>query len=638
MKKIVPIILIFLLVQPPPGFALKQAITEVGTPRNETLIFQTFDRQTPYPDRHNPLMDYAVWRGFRELGWGALWELDTGTGEFYPELASEMPIPLNDEFTSFEVRLKKGIYWSDGVEFTADDLVYTLDVYNRIKNKSSIGHIGRIANYIAGYRKTGPYRVTIDTTNSAYDFHEVMGVRFWGPRFIIVPKHIFEKQPNLTTFRNTYPVTLGPYTVKKFDPEGYWQLWELRKDWKRSAWGGMDEDGFMPKYVLYKDFGPEEARVPAFVGNEYDADTFMSPDSIRVARQQNNHIETFSPHPPYHNMDDACSYGVLMNLQKAPLNLPEVRWALALSLDLKKAAINAQRGELKVSPLPLVDSRILRPAYFEPLLPWLREFQLEDGYKPFDANFVSNLSDMLREFGLDVPESRKTKEELSHLFGIGWWKYDVNEAESLLKSVGFTKSEGSWQLPGGGDWVLELVIPGDWNKVMQRLGFAIADSWRQAGITVDVRQVDWRTYRSVENNNAEREVLLSWRGRACFFTPNFLLGYHSIRPENVRPGDSTQNNQGNNIYQWNSNTVDNLLDQATRLETASTTFKAVGRRIIQEFITDMAYINLMNIPTTIPTNSYYWTGWPKQDNYYAVPFTWWSSIKKTIINIRPTGR
>ena len=51
------------------------AMTDVGTPRNETLIFQTFDRKTNTPDQQNPLMsNYAIWRGFRELGWGYLWE------------------------------------------------------------------------------------------------------------------------------------------------------------------------------------------------------------------------------------------------------------------------------------------------------------------------------------------------------------------------------------------------------------------------------------------------------------------------------------------------------------------------------------------------------------------------------------
>ena len=82
------------------------ALTDVGTPRNETLIFQTFDRQTADPGNMNPMLAYAVWRGFRELGWGFLWETDTGTGESYGELAAGPAEALNDEHTQFRITLK----------------------------------------------------------------------------------------------------------------------------------------------------------------------------------------------------------------------------------------------------------------------------------------------------------------------------------------------------------------------------------------------------------------------------------------------------------------------------------------------------------------------------------------------------
>jgi ABC-type transport system substrate-binding protein len=99
------------------------ALTEVGTPRNETLIVQTFDGKTDNPSNMNPLSgSYSIWRGFRELGWGYLWEMDTATGKSYPELAADMPKVLDDKHTQFQVSLKPGIYWSDGVEFTADDV------------------------------------------------------------------------------------------------------------------------------------------------------------------------------------------------------------------------------------------------------------------------------------------------------------------------------------------------------------------------------------------------------------------------------------------------------------------------------------------------------------------------------------
>jgi peptide/nickel transport system substrate-binding protein len=631
-KEITKVVEVEKVVTPTP----ETVMTDVDTPRNETMIFQTFDRQTVNPDQHNPLMAYAHWRGFRELAWGWLWEMDTGTGQPYPELAAEMPEVLNDEHTKFRIKLKEGIYWSDGVEFTADDVIYSLDVYFEQQDKLTQSAIPVITRYVKSYSKIDDYTLEVETVDPAFDFVTSLGVKSWGGRLIIVPKHIFEQQEDISAFRNTYPVTLGPYTVKEFDPSGFWQLWELREDWQRSAWGWMDEDGYMPQYILYKDFGPEETRSLAFVQNEYDLDTFMSPDSIKAAQSRSEHIKTFSPRLPYHNMDDACGYGVLMNVLRPPLDLVEVRWALALSLDLKSAGIHALSGEMKVSPIPMVDWPVLRPIYYDPLLPWLRDFELADGYKPFDEGFAADLADNLREIGVAESEIPQTEEALSEAFGIGWWKYDPAEAENLLTSVGFTKNdEGNWLLPDGEEWQLQLVIPGDWNKVMQRVGFSMADSWKKSGIQVNVRQADYAEYDWVEEHNVDKlGAILNWTN--CHFVPNYLYIWKSYTQEFINDVDSDEYNY--NQFQWGNETVDGLILEAVQLDNTTEEFYEIGRSILKEYVTNMAYINVMNIPTTIPSNEYYWTNFPKQDNYYAQPYSWWSSIKETIVNVEPTGR
>ena len=612
-----------------------QDLTDVGTPRSDTVIFQTFDRQTQTPDQHNPLMNFAIWRGFRELGWGFLWETDTGTGESYPEVAAEMPIALNDEFTSFEVRLRDDLDWSDGEHFNADDVIFTLDTYFGQRESLTWWGVNRITNYVSDYEKIDDYTVRMDTFNPAYDFSTVLGVYTWGSAFNIVPEHIFSQVENISGFRNTIPVTLGPYVVKEFDPNGFWQLWELREDWERSAWGFLDDDGYMPQYILYKDYGPEETRSLSFVQNAYDVDTFMSPDGIKAAQARNSNITTFSPQLPYHNMDDACSYGILLNMQKAPLDDLAVRWALALSIDLKSVGINALSGEFKASPLPMVDTQILRPIYFDPNQPFLRDLELSDGYKPFDEGFAADLAANLRAIGTDESQIPQTAEDLSVAFGVGWWNHDPAEAESLLLSAGFSKNDaGNYVKPDGEEWVLDFVIPGDWNKVMQRVGFSVADSWRKAGLQVNVRQVDNAEFGVVQNTNSQREAILQWTN--CIFNANYLNAWQSVRVANVQAGGASDPNSGN-VYQWASESVDGLIDDATQLETTAEEFYAIGRQILQEFVTDMAYINMMNIPTTIPTNETYFKNWPKQDNYYAVPYSWWSSIKSVIARLEQTG-
>ncbi len=611
------------------------AMTDVGTPRSETLIVQTFDGKTDNPDNMNPLSgSYALWRGFRELAWGYLWEMDTASGKSYPELAADLPKVLDANHTQFEVTLKKGIYWSDGTEFTADDVIYTLDTYFAGKGKLTYFGVPTIDSYVKSYKKIDNYTVQIETIHPAYDFVTTLGVYTWGSAFNIVPKHVFEKQSDLAAFKNTNPVTLGPYTIKAFDPNGQWHLWQRRDDWQRSAWGFLGTP--TPKYVLYKNFGDEQTRTLAFIKNEYDVDTFMSPDSIAAAQKQNKNVETFAKTLPYHDMGDACSYGIIMNQQKAPLDNANVRWALALSLDLANVGTNAMSGQFRASALPMPDTQITRPAFFDPLQQWLKDLKLSDGYQPYNPNFGADMVKKLTDMGMDA-STLPQGDAITKGFGLGWWKADPAEAEKLMNSAGYKKgSDGFYAGPDGKTWQVELVIPSDWNKVMQRVGFSIADAWTKAGFKVNARQVDNGEFTKVQNTNALLTTMVNW-STACVFNTNYLNAFRSISKDNVLPADSNDALSGNQDRITDQKVFD-LVSKATSMDQSKPEFLQTGQDIIKEIIQNMYYINMMNIPTTIPTNSTYWTGFPKADNTYAVPYTWWSSFKKILVNIKPTGK
>jgi peptide/nickel transport system substrate-binding protein len=139
----------------------------------------------------------------------------------------------------------------------------------------------------------------------------------------------------------------------------------------------------------------------------------------------------------------------------------------------------------------------------------------------------------------------------------------------------------------------------------------------------------------VQNTNSLLTMELNWN--SCVFNANYLNSWRSIQPENLLPANSTSSINGN-AFRWNNPTVFSLIKSSTQMEENSPQFYENGRSIIQQFIKDMAYINLMNIPTTIPTNSYYWMNFPKQNNYYAAPYTWWSSFKMIVLHIQPTGK
>jgi len=610
-------------------------LTDVGTPRSETLIVQTFDGKTDNPDNMNPLSgSYAIWRGFRELGWGYLWSMDTAKGKPYAELATDLPKATDANHTQFDIGLKKGVYWSDGTEFTADDVIYTLDTYFAGKGKLTYFGVAGITNYVKSYKKIDNYAVHIETVQPSYDLATTMGTGGWGSGFNIVPKHIFEKQTDLAAFKNPNPVTLGAYTIKSFDPNGQWHLWQRRDDWQRSATGSLGEPG--PKYVFYKNFGDEQTRTLAFIKNQYDVDTFMSPDSIEAAKKQNPNIQTFAKTLPYHDMNDACSYGIIFNQQKAPLDNPNVRWALALALDLQSVGINALSGQFKGSALPMPDTQITRPAFFEPLQQWLKDLKLPDGYQPYNPDFGTQMVSKLTEMGMDA-SALPTGDAVNQNFGLGWWKYDVAEAEKLMGTAGYKKgADGFFAGADGKTWEVELVIPSDWNKVMQRVGFSIADSWTKAGFKVNARQVDNGEFGKVQNTNSLLTTMVNW-STSCNFDNNYLGNWRNITADNLKDANSTEELTGN-IDRINDPKVFDLLKQAGSIDQSKPEFLDTGRQVTQLMIQNMYYMNMMNIPTTIPTNSTYWTGFPKLENAYAVPYTWWSSFKNILPQLKPTGK
>ena len=101
-------------------------------PRNECLILENPTGTVL------PADDFNRWRrgsntystGFQQLALDALWYIDPDAGVngvWDNALAAEKPI-YNADFTQMTVKLRQGLYWSDGVEFTADDLFYTVDV------------------------------------------------------------------------------------------------------------------------------------------------------------------------------------------------------------------------------------------------------------------------------------------------------------------------------------------------------------------------------------------------------------------------------------------------------------------------------------------------------------------------------
>ncbi|MBB3128513.1 peptide/nickel transport system substrate-binding protein [Paenibacillus rhizosphaerae] len=601
-------------------------MTDVGTPRSETLIVDILSGRSPDPDRMNPYMPGAVAMdsGLHQLIYASMWEIDTVKGEQIPDLAATMPEPLDDTNTKFRFKIQEGLAWSDGVEFTADDVQYTADMLLKTKE---IGYSGYFSSLVKSMKAVDKTTIEVETVQPETRLAQKLGVVIWGTSFRVMPKHIWEKE-DPTQFKFTDPVGVGPYKLSKRDPQGNWFLYEKREDWQKSDVGKLvGEPG--PRYVLFKYFGPEEKRIVAAIQHDMDILQDITPESWEVLRQKNEYAKAWYENFPYADMNDPCERGMSFNASKAPYDNEDVRWALTLLTDIKNVSMATFGGMLRVSPIILPPISVLQETYHKPMKDWLKEFQLSDGYKPFEDTYAKDMVDMLKQQGIKGLPTDSA--EMENTFGVGWFKYDPEEATKLLEKAGFKKEGDKWLLPDGSPWKLTINAPANFEVQSMRLAFAVADSWRKNGIDVNVQQMDAATFWDSESTG-NFEVGSYWP--ACGLLPDSTANLQGWNKEYIVPnGQQAPGNRN----RWANDRVSGLLEGLNAMEPSDPKVIADITEINKEMVKGMPFIPMFGTSKFVPVDTYYWQGFQNAENEFEGPWWWWSQFKFYTPNYKPSG-
>ncbi|NLD44153.1 MAG: ABC transporter substrate-binding protein, partial [Chloroflexi bacterium] len=102
--------------QPAPARHIETQIP-VEIPREQVYVVDQIFRYSVV-NNYNLLVSGPPSPTRQGLIFDTLWYLDQQTGEWINSLAAEKPV-YSDDFLQMTVPLRKGVYWSDGVEFTA---------------------------------------------------------------------------------------------------------------------------------------------------------------------------------------------------------------------------------------------------------------------------------------------------------------------------------------------------------------------------------------------------------------------------------------------------------------------------------------------------------------------------------------
>lgn len=169
---------------------------------------------SPFNSRANK--EFEVWRPvFEPL---ATYDAE---GRLIPILAAEIPSVENSGLSADRTwviwKLKQGIRWADGVEFTADDLIFTYNhIFNPVSNVVKV--FTTIYESVSKIEKIDDYSVKLYFKSANHAWMSP----FTGRLGMIVPRHCFTPIPigkasRMSEFKEF--IGTGPYRLKKYQPQ-----------------------------------------------------------------------------------------------------------------------------------------------------------------------------------------------------------------------------------------------------------------------------------------------------------------------------------------------------------------------------------------------------------------------------------
>ena len=566
--------------------------------------------------------------GLQQAALDTLWYIDPEKGidgAWDNSLAAAKP-EYNADFTEMRVKLRRGIFWSDGVEFTSADVKATVDI--QVKNPN-MRFSAVLINNVASVEAPDAETVIFKLKRPNSRFHTNFTVR-WGAIWIL-PKHVFEKVEDPAKFDFNKPVTLSAYTLNSYDPDGKWYIWQLRDDWQRTSLGRFGKPG--PKYLAYVDPGPPDKRVIAQLNHELDVIHDISPEGMfRLAKEGKGTRAWFKGFPYGH--PDPTLAGVIFNTQNENLKNRDVRWALTLMIDVKAVMMAAYRGAATISAIPVPPTGIHPEAYHRPMEAWVKDFEVDTGkskFKPYDPTVSKQIADMLRpSMGDQIPKDEK---EITNSFGLGWWKQNLQASTELLERAGYKKQGNQWMTPDGKPFVIRLMVEGDLRPVMTRAGSMIVQQWKQAGIDarVDVAQGTLLTRRAAGDFDAFIGWSVeTWGGHQDL--SYFMDSWHSAfvaepgKPQPLR-----------NWQRWSHPELDKIIEAVRKIDFDDPKGIELGRDYVKLVTREMPLIPLMSYNVFTAMDHTYWTGFPTAENPYANPVTNWGNSRYMLVKLKPAN-
>lgn len=491
----------------------------------------------------------------------------------------------NEDATQLDVTFRKGITWSDGTPFTANDPAFFMKLINttpEFRGGST-------------YSQELAEAVVIDDLNLQVKlnqpdwrlFFKSLTFRFdLGDYTVIQPMHMFKdvKPEELTAYpvydkEKGWPVSTGPYGVG--DSSDQLTNYDLRPTW----WAV--ETGFIEKYpdvlrIQQLQFTNDTVAGQKLINNEVDQTLDLRPMVVAsLLAQAGDHLTTWTGKEMPYGYTDWWPISVWFCTAKPPFDNPKVRWAVSYAINREQLVQVAWGGAGKpaIGPFP--------------------EFKRLDEY-------MAGIKDLTDQYNL--------------------LEYNLEKSAALMEEAGFKKdAQGYWVDASGvrPDADLYAAVPlfGDLGPVIAQMldsaGFACA---HKAPNDVWAAKVDGRA-----------SLFLFGHGGS---TVDPYDTFQLYRKANVLPmGEQSWGN----LSRWWTDKTEEISEEMNKTAMDDPKMKDLFRAWMEEYYRDLPDAPVVQWFHRIPVNTYYWTGWPSREDPYVNSALWALTMEVIVTRLKATG-
>ncbi len=558
---------------------LATAVAAKDVSRENTLIFENISERVTTPENYNPFLPSTLLHaGLQQVGFESLFYYNYETTKLEPWQAESYA--FNDKFDEVTIKLRSGITWSDGVPFTAKDVVYTMNMLKA--NAPALGNWSVnaktwVKDIVAVDDQT--VKITLTSANPRFIL-DTFGVRIYGVTFIL-PEHIW-KDKDPMTFSNFdlskgWPVSTSPYRLVASNSTEV--TWDRRDDW----WGARTGFKRLPKpeRVLFRTAGSEERRAAMAVNNELDTLWVMGRANFESVKAQNPDVAAWYKDSPYAYLDPCPRY-LAFNTTLKPFDDPKVRWAMSYAMNRDAIVDIAWEGLTKPAKWMTADYPAL-------------------------TKFIDPNNDLFEKYPTLAFDTKKTAE--------------------IMESEGYAKDgDGLWTKDGK-HVSLDIVIrQGEADQT--KMAPVVTQLLRRGGFDANFQLADIAAYTDALNTGRAN----AWLDVSCggvsdpYATFDLYHSRHAAPMGQVATGARSR---------WKNADFDKVVDEMAVTDSEDPKLQELTRKGLELWLPELPAIPLVQAALLASVNNHYWKNWPDEKNNYYHPGWWWATALPLVVNVEP---